>query len=87
MFKDETYEDKDYTLNSKDRLVFYTDGIIETTNDKKEEYGMDRLQNILTQHADQDINTLMDTIYNDVDTFRGDGPVKDDQTLVILEID
>lgn len=86
MFKNETYEDADYTLNSKDRLVFYTDGLIETTNDKKEEYGMERLQNILTNHADQDINTLMDTIYNDVDTFRGDGPVKDDQTLVILEI-
>lgn len=87
MFKDETYEDADYTLNSKDRLFFYTDGIIETTNSKKEEYGLERLQDIIIKHANQDIDTLMDTIYEDVKTFRANGPVKDDQTLVIIEID
>lgn len=86
MFKDETYEDKDYTINHKDRLFFYTDGIIETTNDRKEEYGMDRFQSIIQKNAGQDIETLMDTIYNDVNAFRGNGPVKDDQTLVIIEI-
>jgi sigma-B regulation protein RsbU (phosphoserine phosphatase) len=87
MFKDETYEDKDYTLNSKDRLVFYTDGIIETTNTKKEEYGLERMQNLMVKHSDKDIESLMDIIYDDVKAFRGTGPVKDDQTLVILEID
>ena len=87
MFKDETYEDADYTIAHKDRLFFYTDGIIETTNHKKEEYGLERMQEIITQHANEDIESLMDAIYDDVKAFRGNGPVKDDQTLVIIEID
>ena len=87
MYKNEEYEDTEYTLHDGDRLFFYTDGIIETTNTKNEEYGLDRFQKVIVGNKHKSIHELMDTIYNDVQDYRGKGPVKDDQTLVIIQID
>jgi sigma-B regulation protein RsbU (phosphoserine phosphatase) len=64
-------------------VVLYSDGITEAENAAGEEFENERLETLLTAHADDSAGALRDAIADAVDTFVGDAPQKDDQTLVI----
>ena len=87
MFPDEDYEEKEIQLQSGDRLFLYTDGIIECRNQNDEEFGLDRLINYIKSHHNLDIDSLLENIFSEVNTFTGKKEICDDQTLVILEIE
>lgn len=79
------FEYVDYDINKiklelNDKLLFYTDGIIEARNKDKEEFGENRLINI----AKMDNNILHD-IYFELKNFRY-GNLKDDCALMLLKL-
>ena len=43
MLSEAKYEEHSLTMRTKDRLVLYTDGVIEAFNPQEEEYGLRRL--------------------------------------------
>lgn len=86
MYPDETYDEHKIQLEPGDRVVLYTDGITEPTNDNRELYGEERLKACLVDHSEQDIETLIDTVLNDVKSFSGTDVLKDDRTIIIFEI-
>ncbi|MEP3387106.1 MAG: SpoIIE family protein phosphatase, partial [Reichenbachiella sp.] len=65
--------------------VLYTDGITEACNDKKEQFGFDRLQSALTKHADQSPGAIQEGIINDLYEFCGKESLNDDYTLLIVK--
>lgn len=75
------------TVRSGDIFLIYTDGLTETMNRQGEEYGTDRLQEVLLQHGDLDLDHLLDRITDSVRSFRGGGEVQDDITLLALAVD
>ena len=74
-------------LNSGDRLLIYTDGLTETMNRQDEEYGTERLSELLTQHGKLDLEQLLDRILDSIRGFRGGGEPQDDMTLLALGVD
>lgn len=86
MFEDEEYTEKKYQLSNGDRLVLYTDGIIEASNTKNEVYGIDRLITILQSNNHLGIEELKEKIFKDTETFSKGHLSKDDQTLLIIEV-
>jgi hypothetical protein len=74
-------------LQSGDVFLVYTDGITETLNRQGDEYGPERLEQLLTDHADKDINHLLDRIMDSARQFRGGGVTDDDITLLGLSVD
>jgi sigma-B regulation protein RsbU (phosphoserine phosphatase) len=65
-------------------VVLYSDGITEAENEKEEEFGSDRLENLLTSSCTA--TELRDRIAAAVDAFVGNAPQHDDETLVIARV-
>ncbi len=83
-------EDNDYTqakvkFNPGDIILVNSDGITEMRNVNKDEYGHQRLQKMLIDNSGKNANDIVDTIVNDVDTFRGEASPHDDMTILVFK--
>ncbi len=82
------YEDGHAGLNTGDRLFFSTDGIIEMRNPRKEQFGEDRLFDLLLS-SKKDPSGTLNTIIDEACEFAGIKDLKtiiDDITIALLEI-
>lgn len=86
MFDKETYEEQTTQLKSKDRVILYTDGLLEAQNPNHEEYGLNRMIECLKTHKEECPETALFALFNDVSVFTENDEPKDDQTAVIIEI-
>lgn len=68
-----------------DRVVLYTDGIVEAENEAGRFYGLDRLCSVLDRHRDASVEDLHQLVLDDVAVFVGSAKVFDDLTLIVLE--
>ena len=76
---------KTIDLNPGDGLVLYTDGIPEAYNISKEQYGMQRMCDVISQSWSGSAEESKQAIINDVRHFIGEQKVFDDITLVVLK--
>ena len=73
-----------FEFKKNDKLVFYTDGLSEAMNPKKEEFGFERLENFLNQNADKDIKSFLDALHKYIEEFTQGTVQKDDLTILII---
>ncbi|MBI4552765.1 MAG: SpoIIE family protein phosphatase [Candidatus Latescibacteria bacterium] len=67
------------------KLVLYTDGVTETRNAEDEEYGEQRLLDLVAVQRGSPAPALRDAILQDVDRFAAGTEHQDDLTLAIVE--
>ncbi|HAA19926.1 MAG TPA: hypothetical protein DCP28_14605 [Cytophagales bacterium] len=68
-------------------LALYTDGVTEIENAEEEQFGPERLQQLLEeQEGESNLGTLNDRLMEALDAFREDMPYNDDITLVTCRI-
>jgi serine phosphatase RsbU (regulator of sigma subunit) len=72
-------------LNVGDVVVLYTDGITEAANLKNDEYGIERLCQVVKQHWQKSVEDIKQIIIADVRQFIGTQKVFDDITLLVLK--
>ncbi|NDJ86525.1 MAG: serine/threonine-protein phosphatase, partial [Chloroflexi bacterium] len=72
-------------LDAGDILLLYTDGITEALNERQEEYGEDRLMEMLAACADQPAVEIRDAIVASVTAFAAGTPPADDLTLFVAK--
>lgn len=75
------YEEGQIQLGAGDKLVFYTDGVLEARNAMGEEFGLERLMRTLST-AGGDIAHTVRTLESRLGDFAGDVPQRDDVTIV-----
>lgn len=80
------YQDSRIRLKSGDKLLFYTDGLIEAENPDKKIYSDARLKEQLRNNRDLDAPMLVKSLAEHVLQFIGDGSLRDDITFFIMEI-
>jgi hypothetical protein len=68
------------------RFIAFSDGITEQFDALGEMYGTERLIRIFQESRQRDFDAVVPTILEDLDAFRGDALVKDDQTLIAVEL-
>jgi phosphoserine phosphatase RsbU/P len=73
-------------LERGDKLFFYSDGITEAMNEKRDEYGEDRLMTLAERTNGLSAEQSRDAVMSDVAEFLGPVHPQDDQTLVVLQI-
>jgi len=73
-------------LERGDKLFFYSDGITEAMNEKRDEYGEDRLMAMAERTDGMNAEQSRDAVMADVSEFLGAIHPQDDQTLVVLHI-
>lgn len=84
--EDMVYAKDDFKLGVGDKLFLYTDGVPEAMNAASEQYGMERLEKVLGEHATENPKDILSAIRRDVDDFVGDAPQFDDLTMMAFEL-
>ena len=86
IIEDIVYEEGQAQLASGDVLLFYTDGVTEAMNGKREILGLRRLINVVKRNLKMDAQGLIDAIYNEVLNFAAGEPQNDDLTLMVVKV-
>jgi sigma-B regulation protein RsbU (phosphoserine phosphatase) len=73
-------------LRSGDIVVLYTDGVTEAANGRKEEYGLERLEERINASRHLTAKEIIAAIVQDVSSFAGTEPQYDDITLMVLKV-
>ncbi|MEL7059228.1 MAG: PP2C family protein-serine/threonine phosphatase [Acidobacteriota bacterium] len=84
---DATYDRGFVHLDPGDVVVLYSDGITETkgeTTDDDEDYGRDRLEQVVAGHRDRPAAEIVEAIFDDVERFAAGRPTTDDRTVIVI---
>jgi PAS domain S-box-containing protein len=79
-----SYQAEEITINSGDRLLIYSDGITEAMNEQHEEFGEERLVELVGENVDHPSESLIYKITSTVKSHFGEAPQNDDMTLISL---
>lgn len=84
MRDDASRESREIELAADDRLIWFTDGLIEAFSPDGEQFGMDRLRDVIIQSGTERPERMQETILTAVRGFVGVGTYKDDLTLLVI---
>jgi len=73
-------------LEPGDVLAFYSDGLVEAFNENDQDFGIQRLGDLVVARSDQPAATIVEDVYSAVRRFTGTRPWHDDATIVIVRI-
>jgi sigma-B regulation protein RsbU (phosphoserine phosphatase) len=67
-------------------FLFYSDGLSEAMNPKKEEYGLERILKMLEETRNDRSKIINENLFNSVNDFRKSAEQNDDVTYVIVKV-
>jgi len=85
LFTEAQYESGKIRLQPGDHIVLFTDGIVEALNSAEEEFGMERLVELLKKNAQSSSTEILTQVREAVLSFSANAPQHDDITLMVLE--
>jgi serine phosphatase RsbU (regulator of sigma subunit) len=74
-------------LRGGDRLIMYSDGVVDARNAAGERFGFDRLAEVVQRRSAASAEALVAAIMDRVMAFQGDTPQFDDITLLVAAIE
>lgn len=80
------YTNEIIKLNKGDRILFFTDGVIEESNGNKELYGLERLVKLIKDKNYLNSRGMIRKICDNLTEFRGEAQMEDDITMFIMNI-
>lgn len=81
------FQEKIVLLKPKDSLFFYTDGLVEAQNEAGDEFGMERLEQLLLQQRAKGLEGMLANVEQAVNRHRGSMEAADDATMMLLKIE
>ncbi len=81
---DARYEETEQRLDSGDRLLLYTDGLIEASNAADDLFGIDRVKAAVAAGAALAPDSAADALLTAMDAWSGQ-PARDDLTIVLVD--
>jgi serine phosphatase RsbU (regulator of sigma subunit) len=78
------YEETRLQLAAGDKMIFYTDGIVEAMNEQSEMFGFERLLEIVQKSVSNTADELLQEIIDAVKDFTGNAPQHDDLTAIVV---
>lgn len=79
------FEEKYITLNENDKILLFTDGIIEAKNEKGRFYRYDNLRNYIKKNINTPAKEFVNGLISDVDEFSNNTPPDDDRAVLLIE--
>ncbi len=86
MFPPALFEQASVDLEPGDVLLAFTDGVSEAHDPNEEEFGEERLQDLLRKHAHLSVDEMSGRITTDLQTWMAEAPQHDDLTFILLKI-
>jgi serine phosphatase RsbU (regulator of sigma subunit) len=78
------YEETQLQMEPGDKVVYYTDGIVEAMNKHEDMYGFERLHEVVKSSPAENAEALMNDIIRSVSDFTGAAPQHDDLTIIVV---
>jgi sigma-B regulation protein RsbU (phosphoserine phosphatase) len=85
VFANQSFKSGTVELQSGDRMVLYTDGVTEACNSSDEEFGEERLLQVLQQDPSRSAIEIQKNILQAAAEF-SHGPWHDDATLLVVDV-
>ncbi len=82
----QTIEEATIPMEKDDIFVFFTDGVSEAMNNNGDEFGEERLQQIISQKGQCSADDLLNKITREVKKFAGKAKQHDDITMVVVKV-
>jgi len=79
------FELGEMALDPGETLLIYSDGVSEANNIAGDEYGLDRLADVLKKNLNSSASGLRDKVESSLSSFTQTAPANDDITLVIVK--
>lgn len=87
LFQDAEYEQQSLALQPGDSLAIFSDGLHEASDDKEEEFGVERVADILGQCSRCSAQDIADSLLQaSLDHSAGGGEREDDRTILVLKL-
>lgn len=83
----EPFREHSVEFAAGDRLVLYSDGLIEAVDDDGEPFGFDRFEETILSSGLQSADEIKKSLLGAVRKFTRNRPPEDDQTLVVIAFD
>ncbi len=81
----ESYDSVELKLESQDIIICLTDGIVDAMNVSGEVFGLERVKNILKNYSATNANTIVNSIFREVEEWSKNTPQWDDMTIVVVK--
>ena len=79
------YHEEKLQLEKNDALILFTDGVTEAMSTSFEEYGEERLVNVLQGVPSQNCRDIINAVIADVSSFTQDAEQSDDITMLTIK--
>lgn len=83
---EKTLLEEELGLCSNQFFAFYSDGITEAMNNKKDLFGEERLNDLLEHLESNSAEQIVREVLSDVNTFKGKAKQHDDMTIVVVKV-
>lgn len=68
------------------KLVFFTDGLVEAMNEQGDEFGYDRLLDVVKAHGSLKPDELVTALVAELDRHRAGAPFSDDCSILVVQV-
>ena len=86
LFDEASYDQYSVALQPGDSLLFLTDGLLETHDPQREEFGASRIMEICKNHLNSSADALLADLFSAAEEFSGHAPPQDDITAALLRV-
>jgi len=86
LWPDLEYVGEELDLPSGSMVLLYTDGLNEAENRQQEQYGEERIIQLMTSHPAQSMRDMVEALKADVDRFRDGAEQNDDLTMLAFRV-
>ena len=80
-----TLKENTITIDRGDVLVFYTDGFTEAMNLQHQEFGEERLVDLISRNRTGTADQIIELLLKDINTYIGDAEQHDDMTILVVK--
>jgi phosphoserine phosphatase RsbU/P len=84
LFGTQQYTSQSFDIRPGDRVFLYTDGLSETMNPTKTQYGVGRLSKFVCDRYGLPPGALVDACLEDLNAFRSGVPIRDDLSIMVV---
>lgn len=82
--EEKTYSEEHITLKTGDKLIFYTDGLVNAVNYIGHQFGDKRLLNMIEKNKNKNAQDTVKIFYEKINEFTGNTPLHDDILVMCL---
>ena len=86
LFPDASYDETTIHAHPGDVFVFLSDGLIDASNSRDEQFGRTRVEQVVAKNWDRSAQEIVDALFAATQEFSAGAPVFDDQTVVVLKV-